>query len=332
MYNLITVHAGHNFYVVGASANGYKEEVETRRVKNRVLELLRQVGQNCVDTTDEDGRTQQQNLANIIRNCNSHPKAGRLDIAIHFNQGASEVGGTEVWYYDQSELARKMSAEVAAAMGIRDRGPKEGKELAVLNGTNAPAILIEVAFLGHKGNMDAYERNFDKVAQAIVKVVTGKLADIGDNNPIPDVDTRQNVSLPPDWQTNNLGWLRCVERQSWVYKNPNELAEVAGKIPFGSGHVYLANAWDGKRFWLKIANDNWVPETAVLIEKDGKSKGVIWNTWNGLECYHHANYNSGIRDRVGVGQWEVELRDDNWIYIKDKGWIEFDEKVIRWIR
>ncbi|MED2934827.1 N-acetylmuramoyl-L-alanine amidase, partial [Bacillus wiedmannii] len=45
-----------------------------------------------------------------------------------------------------------------------------------------------------------------------------------------------------------------------------------------------------------------------------------------------ANYNSGIRDRVGVGQWEVELRDNNWIYIKDKGWVEFDEKVIRWIR
>ncbi|SFI27011.1 MULTISPECIES: lysozyme family protein [unclassified Bacillus (in: firmicutes)] len=147
-----------------------------------------------------------------------------------------------------------------------------------------------------------------------------------------DVDTRQNISLPSDWLTNNLGWLQCVERQSWVYKEPNEFVEVVGKIPLGSGHVYLANAWDGKRFWFKIANDNWVPETAMRIEKDGKSKGVIWNEWDGLECYHHANYNSGIRDRVGVGQWEIEFRDNNWIYIKDKGWVEFDEKIIRWIR
>ena len=141
-----------------------------------------------------------------------------------------------------------------------------------------------------------------------------------------DVDTRKNVTLPSDWLTNNLGWLQCVERQSWVYKEPNELAEVVGKIPLGSGHVYLETAWDGKRFWFKIANDNWVPETVMRIEKDGRSKGVIWNEWDGLECYHHANYNSGIRDRVSVGQWVIEFRDNNWIYITDKGWVEFDEK------
>ena len=140
------------------------------------------------------------------------------------------------------------------------------------------------------------------------------------------------MTLPSDWLTNNLGWLQCVERQSWVYKEPNELAEVVGKIPLGSGHVYLETAWDGKRFWFKIANDNWVPETVMRIEKDGRSKGVIWNEWDGLECYHHANYNSGIRDRVSVGQWVIEFRDNNWIYITDKGWVEFDEKIIRWIR
>ena len=27
-----------------------------------------------------------------------------------------------------------------------------------------------------------------------------------------------------------------------------------------------------------------------------------------------------------------EFRDNNWIYITDKGWVEFDEKIIRWIR
>ncbi|SDY37781.1 M23 family metallopeptidase [Bacillus sp. 166amftsu] len=154
----------------------------------------------------------------------------------------------------------------------------------------------------------------------------------GNGSDPTDVDTRKNVTLPSDWLTNNLGWLQCMQRQSWVYKEPNEFAEVVGKIPLGSGHVYLGNAWDGKRFWFKIANDNWIPETAMRIEKDGKSKGVIWNEWDGLECYHHANYNSGIRDRVGVGQWEIEFRDNNWIYIKDKGWVEFDEKIIRWIR
>ena len=33
-----------------------------------------------------------------------------------------------------------------------------------------------------------------------------------------------------------------------------------------------------------------------------------------------------VYDRVSVGQWVIEFRDNNWIYIKDKGWVEFDEK------
>ena len=127
-----------------------------------------------------------------------------------------------------------------------------------------------------------------------------------------------------DWLTNNLGWLQCVERQSWVYKEPNELAEVVGKIPLGSGHVCLETAWDGKRFWFKIANDNWVPETVMRIEKDGRSKGVIWNEWDGLECYHRKLQQWYAIS--SVGQWVIEFRDNNWIYITDKGWVEFDEK------
>ncbi|HFJ9245050.1 TPA: N-acetylmuramoyl-L-alanine amidase [Bacillus cereus] len=174
MYDLITWHAGHSHKVVGARGNGYREEVETRRVVKRLLEICYQHGIRCVDTTDNDGSTQRQNLNNIVRNCNSYPKNGRLDVAIHFNQAESETGGVEVWYYDQKELAAKVSKEVAAALGLPDRGAKEGKGLAVLNGTNAPAILIELPFLSHVGNMQAYESNFEPMCRAIVQAVTGK--------------------------------------------------------------------------------------------------------------------------------------------------------------
>lgn len=174
MYDLWTFHAGHTHKVVGARGNGYKEEVETRRVVKRLLEICYQHGIKAVDTTDNDGNTQRENLNNIVRNCNSYPKNGRLDVAIHFNQGESETGGVEVWYYDQAGLAAKVSKDVAAALGLRDRGAKEGKGLAVLNGTNAPAILIELPFLSHVGNMQAYESNFESMCRAIVQAVTGK--------------------------------------------------------------------------------------------------------------------------------------------------------------
>lgn len=174
MPDLITWHAGHNLKVVGARGNGYKEEVETRRVVKRLIEICYQHGIRCVDTTDNEGSTQRENLNNIVRNCNSYPKQGRVDVAIHFNQAESETGGVEVWYYDQASLAAKVSKEVAAALGLRDRGAKEGKGLAVLNGTNAPAILIELPFLSHVGNMQAYESNFEPMCRAIVQAVTGQ--------------------------------------------------------------------------------------------------------------------------------------------------------------
>lgn len=173
MTNLWTWHAGHNRFVPGAQANGYREEVETRRVVKRIAEICNENGINYAITTDEVGRTQRENLNNICANCNSHTK-NRVDVAIHFNQAFSEQGGVEVWYYDQRELASKVSSAVANALGIRDRGAKEGKGLAVLNGTNAPAILIEVAFLGHAGNMQAYENNFEPMCRAIVGSVTGQ--------------------------------------------------------------------------------------------------------------------------------------------------------------
>ncbi|MGG5787889.1 M23 family metallopeptidase [Bacillus pretiosus] len=204
----------------------------------------------------------------------------------------------------------------------------QGQTIGVM-GNTGDSSGQHLHFEMHKGGWDINKSNAVNPLDYLGK---GDGGNTGNGSDPTDVDTRKNVTLPSDWLTNNLGWLQCVERQSWVYKEPNELAEVVGKIPLGSGHVYLETAWDGKRFWFKIANDNWVPETVMRIEKDGRSKGVVWNEWDGLECYHHANYNSGIRDRVSVGQWVIEFRDNNWIYITDKGWVEFDEKIIRWIR
>ena len=53
---------------------------------------------------------------------------------------------------------------------------------------------------------------------------------------------------------------------------------------------------------------------------------------NGKESVTIMRITTVVRDRVSVGQWVIEFRDNNWIYIKDKGWVEFDEKIIRWIR
>lgn len=164
------VHGGHNRKVPGAS--GYLDEVtEDRKVKDAVIKYLRAAGHTVYDCTDDAGTTQGKNLANIVAKCNAHSGI-TLDISIHLNAGGGT--GCEVYYTSSKgkTYAGKVSAAVASALGIKDRGAKESDTLYVLNHTTAPAILVECCFVDNK--TDKSKWNVDKCAKAIVEVVTGK--------------------------------------------------------------------------------------------------------------------------------------------------------------
>lgn len=164
------VHGGHNSIVPGA--NKYLNEVtEDRAVKDKVISYLRSAGHTAYDCTDDAGTTQSANLSNIVRKCNSH--SVDLDISIHLNAGCGT--GTEVWYYtgdnDGKAKSAEVSAAVAKALGIKDRGVKPSNDLYVLRNTKATAILVECCFVDN--TTDAAAWNADKCARAIVEAVTG---------------------------------------------------------------------------------------------------------------------------------------------------------------
>lgn len=163
------VHGGHNKIVPGAS--GILDEVtEDRKVKNAVIQHLKAAGHTAYDCTDDAGTTQSKNLANIVAKCNAHTVT--LDISIHLNAGGGT--GCEVYYTSDKgkPYAKKVSAAVAKALGIKDRGAKESDSLYVLNHTKSPAILVECCFVDNKTDQKAW--NVDKCAKAIVKGITGK--------------------------------------------------------------------------------------------------------------------------------------------------------------
>ncbi|MFY0217796.1 N-acetylmuramoyl-L-alanine amidase [Bacillus cereus] len=165
-----SLHGGHNSIVQGANFGNRKEHVLDRQVKDAVAAKLRALGHTVYDDTDEVGATQSQNLNNIIRNSNSH--AVDLVISFHLNASDGNGQGVEVLYYDQKDLAAKISAQLAKDIGWRDRGAKQRTDLAVLNGTKAPAILIELGFIDNESDMAKW--NVDKIANSIVFALTGK--------------------------------------------------------------------------------------------------------------------------------------------------------------
>ncbi|PEK91460.1 N-acetylmuramoyl-L-alanine amidase [Bacillus mycoides] len=165
-----SLHGGHTEFVQGANFNGRKEHIMDRLVKDAVAAKLRALGHTVYDDTDDVGRTQAQNLNNIVRNCNSH--SVDLVISFHLNAYNGSANGVEVCYYDQQSLAAKVSAQLSKDIGWSNRGAKQRNDLYVLNSTKAPAILIELGFIDNDDDMAKW--NVDKIANSIVYALTGQ--------------------------------------------------------------------------------------------------------------------------------------------------------------
>lgn len=163
------VHGGHNFIVPGAKGL-LDETAEDRKVTARVISALRAEGHTVYDCTDDSGRTQGQNLANIVAKCNAHPVD--LNISNHLNAGGGT--GVEVWCYDEKtkDIAVAICQNVSAALGIPNRGVKYSKSLYVLRKTSGRAILVECCFVDSQN--DASHWNADKCGDAIASAIAGK--------------------------------------------------------------------------------------------------------------------------------------------------------------
>ena len=163
------VHGGHNFIVPGAKGL-LDETTEDRKVTARVISALRAAGHTVYDCTDDSGRTQGQNLANIVAKCNAHPVD--LNISNHLNAGGGT--GVEVWCYNEKtkDIATAICANVSAALGIPNRGVKYSKNLYVLRKTAGSAILVECCFVDNQN--DASHWNADKCGDAIASAIAGK--------------------------------------------------------------------------------------------------------------------------------------------------------------
>lgn len=161
--------SGHGKFVSGTSK--YLNEVtEARKVTDTVAKYLRELGCTVHVFHDNTSKSVSTNLKTITNYHNS--KQRDLDVSIHFNSGGGT--GTEVLYYSEKALSAKVSKAIADALGLRDRGAKQRKELYVLRNTKKPAILLEICFVDSQKDKEAYLKNFDKMCRAIAETLAGK--------------------------------------------------------------------------------------------------------------------------------------------------------------
>lgn len=149
----IAIAGGHSKAAPGAS--GYLDEYECDRAFVAQLILaLEAAGHQVVNCTNE-AATSNAELNAEVRLANN--SGADVFLAIHLNCGiqvdTDETTGTECFYFAGNERGRKladaMSANVAAALGVKNRGGKTAKYY-VLRNTSMTAVLLEVCFVDDK--------------------------------------------------------------------------------------------------------------------------------------------------------------------------------------
>ena len=151
----------------GASANG-RNEADVSRVINAKLIALT----GAKDTTDNLGTSVDDNLYRIAKNINSH--ADGVALSHHLNAFNGKATGVEVLYGStaQKPLASKLSATIAKALGIVDRGAKDGSWLAIARNTsqNKKVLLIEWCLIDNPSDLSKLDKNMDKAIEAVAKI------------------------------------------------------------------------------------------------------------------------------------------------------------------
>ena len=180
----ICISSGHGKYIRGASGNPvppHLDEVDSaRRVVEHVADYLGSLGVDVMVYHDDVSTTQSDNLDRIVDWHNSQGPHD-YDVSVHFNafEQTTKPMGTEVLYTTQDELAEELADAMALAGGFINRGPKQRTDLAFLNGTSEPAVLLEVCFCDSTEDSRLFHQNFDAICESIAMTLAGEEVEEG---------------------------------------------------------------------------------------------------------------------------------------------------------
>lgn len=255
----INIHAGHNpDGKVACGAIGLiKESTEARNVKNKIISMLKSQGHIVYDCTVDNGISQNDVLKKIVTKCNTN--LVDLDVSIHFNSGANDktgngiTTGTEVFIYSSTSKAKKYAQNIVnsiSSLGFKNRGVKTSNSLYFLKNAKSPSVLIECCFVDDNDDIKLY--NADKMAQAIVKGITGLF---------PSIQSNSSVIL--NQTSNNTYQVKLLDNLN-IRKTPNgTIVQVNGAK---KGTIYTIVETQGS--WGKLKSGaGWISVSDKYVKK-----------------------------------------------------------------
>lgn len=163
----VVIDAGHGGSDFGAVYSGRMEKKDVLRLSLAVGNILEQNGVNVIYTRTGDiyetpaQKAQQANAANAD-----------YFISIHRNASPfpNQYTGAESLVYSKNSIAARMASNINKQLtqaGFANLGVNERTNLAILNQTNMPAVLIEVGFVNTDRDNMRFDSRFQEIARAI---------------------------------------------------------------------------------------------------------------------------------------------------------------------
>jgi hypothetical protein len=310
----IAMSSGHGSAIQGASGSPcppeHNEVAQARKIVDRTAELLRSVGVECVTFHDDVSDSQSENLDRIVSWHNQQTRD--RDISIHLNAYDGSAHGVEMLYCSSSgeAFAIPMSAAVAQAGGLFNRGAKYRGDLAFLNGTSKPAVLAEMHFCDNTSDCQKHDAAFEEICIALASSMSG--VDIGDTPPPEPIEPPEPA--PPEGSRVDI--LGRVEGDVAVYINGslitgNKRCENAVHMRIGlTGEVVLCI--NGQEFHNRT--EPLPPPETGIAENHKDVEATVFGGWEDQEnsAYPPFDYLNDTDLYVALPySWPNDLFPDN---------------------
>ncbi|MBE9909974.1 N-acetylmuramoyl-L-alanine amidase [Enterococcus mundtii] len=234
--------SGSNWMDPGAVGNGRREADVVRTITQKMQAIA-----SVANTSDQSATTVNQNLQNQVNAMNS---AGNgWAITNHLNAFNGQATGAEVWYWAGNEEARKKAAEVSAAiakaLGIVDRGAKATTSLFVHRNTNSGVnvLLIEWCFIDNANDMRRLDKNMDQAIRAVMNVLGYNTSGSGSIQATPQTHDQIILASPPKTVGNYVGKLEVFNELSLgIFRIGAWLVPINGAAYLNQGYVFWMDA------------------------------------------------------------------------------------------
>ena len=285
---------GHECYPDTGAIGVVTEESIIDNVGYKVIQKLRDLGHTVVELRPSSASSVGNSLWQ--RYTKSDNNNCDMCVSIHANCGGGH--GTEVFTYGGREFNEATSVlNNLVNIGFTNRGIKDGKGLAMVRRPNAKAMLIEICFCDSEEDVNIYQNNIERIANAIVSGLTGQKV--------------SNYKLGWNKKSEDLWWY-CTDVENGYYYNQG-FQKIDNVWYYFLPSGYIASGWQ------KVGNDWYYFNN----EHNGHFGELMsgWITYKGKKCYlnekHDGTFGRAMQNET-VEINGVKYSFDNDCYLIEK--------------